>query len=59
MLLGCNPVNDRITSARFKTMTGSMTVCLVHASTILANDQEGKKSIANCKKSLTVYQGQT
>jgi hypothetical protein len=40
MLLGFNPVNDRIISARFKTMTGSMTVCLVYASTILANDQE-------------------
>jgi len=39
-LLGFNPVNDRIISARFKTMTGSMTVCQVYAPTMLANDQE-------------------
>ena len=39
-LLGFNPVNDRIISARFKTMTGSMTVCQAYAPTMLASDQE-------------------
>ena len=39
-LLGFNPVNDRIISARFKTMIGSMIVCQVYAPTMLASDQD-------------------
>jgi hypothetical protein len=39
-LLGFSPVNDSIISARFKTMTGSMTVFHVYAPTMLASDQE-------------------
>jgi len=37
-LLGYNPVSDRILTARFKTMIGSMTVCQVYAPTSTAAD---------------------
>ena len=39
-LLGYNPVNDRIITARFRTMIGCMTVCMVYAPTMNASENE-------------------
>ncbi len=39
-LLGHNPVNDRIITARFRTTIGRLTVCQVYAPTTTANDND-------------------
>jgi len=39
-LMGYNPVNDRIITARFRTMIGCMTVCQVYAPTTAASDND-------------------
>jgi len=39
-LLGCNSVNDRIITARFKTAVGCMIICRVYAPTTNEDDEE-------------------